>query len=153
MEGKIPMRLRASAVVIHRASLLTVRLEDPATKTQELYLPGGKIERGEEPIAAAIRETKEETGYVVAISSQHQAHERTLTYPFTWAKQEIHCTTHFFLAELADPEAKPLLVCDAPYHKGVVWLPVADCVQAFSYHEGIRREVLALVKLRGHGLR
>lgn len=40
-------------------------------KQQGYALPFGKIEKGESPEAAAVRETQEETGYVVSLRPDH----------------------------------------------------------------------------------
>jgi 8-oxo-dGTP diphosphatase len=56
-------------VLIHCVSrargddVLLVRKDKPAWQQGKLNLPGGKIEEGESPIQAAVRELKEESGY------------------------------------------------------------------------------------------
>jgi len=135
-------RARASAVVVERGRLLAVALEDPLTRLTEVYLPGGRIERGETPAQAAQRETREETGYLVAIDS---GSERVQRYPFTWGGVTYDCTTHFYAAKVIDPQAPPLAVDDAAYHRGVAWIALDDLRLRFGYHTGILREILALV--------
>src|SRR5262245_50329253 len=65
-------RIRASVVCVYRAQLLCVRLRDPLTRIDRLFVPGGEIEPGETAAAAAYRETLEETGYQVEIAQDSQ---------------------------------------------------------------------------------
>jgi 8-oxo-dGTP pyrophosphatase MutT (NUDIX family) len=123
--------------------LLCILLRDPTTRVVRWFLPGGAIERGESPEEAAVREALEETGYRVAIEG---ARELVLRYPFEWNSLLFDVTTHFFRAELIDPDAPPATVHDAPYHEGVVWLPLTEVDGAFGFNETILggvRELLA----------
>lgn len=49
----------------YQPEVLLVRKKRPTWQAGRLNLPGGKIEEGETPLQAAIREFKEETGYSV----------------------------------------------------------------------------------------
>jgi len=135
-------RVRASTVVVERGRLLAVALEDPETRRTEVYLPGGSIEPDETPSEAARRETREETGYHVTVNAGTQ---RVRRYPFTWGGVTYDCTTYFYAATIADPDAPPLPVDDAVYHRGVVWIALGDLRARFGYHAGILQEILALV--------
>ena len=64
------VRLAASTVVIKDDQLLMVR-QGKGRKRGLWNLPGGKVEADESPMQAAIRETHEETGYVVALDGVH----------------------------------------------------------------------------------
>src|SRR5437016_3693264 len=108
--GPIP-RTRASVVCRRGDELLTVRAADPVTGRQYLFLPGGAVEPGESPAAAAARETLEETGYRVAVEP---AGEVVADYCFRWSGKDYDCRTHFFRAVLVDPAAAPALVDDDP---------------------------------------
>lgn len=134
-------RTRASVVCRRGDAMLTVRAADPVTGRQYLFVPGGAVEPGESPAAAAARETLEETGYRVAVDP---ASEVVAAYCFRWAGKDYDCRTHFFRAELADPAAAPAVVDDDPYLLGVEWVAVADVDDVFGYHEDIRRAVRAL---------
>ena len=62
-------RTRTSIVCLHDQRLLMIELEDPSTKKRMWSLPGGKIEELETPGQAAIRETLEETAWLVELES------------------------------------------------------------------------------------
>src|SRR5437763_13471148 len=111
-------RTRASVVCRRGDELLTVRAVDPVTGRQYLFLPGGAVEPGESPAAAAARETLEETGYGVAVDP---ASEVVADYCFRWSGRDYDCRTHFFRAALVDAAAAPAAVDDDPYMLGVEW--------------------------------
>ena len=134
-------RIRASTVVIHRGKLLCVRLADPLTGNIATYIPGGKVEPGETPARAAIRECLEESGYRISADEGSELVER---YPFTFGGVVYDCTTHFFRGVLIDPEQPPDSVGDATYHHGVLWVPVSDIAKHFSFHPLIMSCVLKL---------
>jgi 8-oxo-dGTP pyrophosphatase MutT (NUDIX family) len=114
-----------------------VRLQDPVSKTVYPFPPGGKIETGEPPWKAAMRETREETGYLVEID---QASESIARYEFNWAGVEYDCVTHFFQATLISD--KPAEVQNDPEQRGVFWLPRAEIETAFAFHRPIREAIL-----------
>ena len=133
-------RVRASLVVVHNGRLLTVQLQDPATKEARLYVPGGLIEPGETPAIAAVRETTEETGYLVTVVP---GTDRVSHYDFVWNGATYACSTHFMRGTLSDPHARPQPVTDAAYNHGVVWLPISQVPEALGFHTVILEEVLA----------
>lgn len=55
------LRERATAVVVRDGRVLLVR-----GRAEEFMMPGGGIEPGEAPMAAAVRELREETGLTAA---------------------------------------------------------------------------------------
>jgi 8-oxo-dGTP pyrophosphatase MutT (NUDIX family) len=127
-------RTRASGVCLHGGALLCVRLRDPVTRVARLFVPGGGLDAGESPAAAAEREALEETGYRVRVdpATQHIAR-----YPFVWAGIEVDCTTHFFRAALIDPALPPEPTHDAFYNEGALWLPLARVEAEFGFHAAI----------------
>ena len=141
LEGMSILRGRVSVVVVHKGRVLAFKAEDPTSKRQYIFLPGGLIESGETPEQAAIRESLEETGYVVEVNS----HPRIIrTYHFEWDGCIHHCETIFLAGNLKRELAKP--VNDAAYHRGVEWVPVEEVARTFAYHADILEPVQDLVK-------
>jgi tRNA(adenine34) deaminase len=136
------LRIRASAVCVHRAQLLCVRMRDPRSHVVRLFAPGGAIEPGETPAMAAAREALEETGYRVQIdaTSEVVAH-----YPYEWDGVLVQVTTHFFRGTLTDPSAPPQIVSDASYHEGVIWLPLSEIHTELGFHPAIFSAIAQLL--------
>lgn len=121
-------RLRASAVCRVEGQLLVVRLRDPVSGDEAMYPPGGAVEPGESPGAAAARETLEETGLRVRVD---EASARVERYPFRWAGDDYDVTTHYFFVDLAEPFTETLpKVEDAVYNLGAAWFAVSDALEA-----------------------
>jgi tRNA(adenine34) deaminase len=137
-------RLRASVVCVDDGALLCVQLRDPRTHVARLFAPGGAVEMGETPAAAAMRETREETGHEVAIDL---ASEHVVRYPFTWADVKVACTTHFFRAHLRGSRADAADVNDATYNEGVVWLPLERVNTELGFDPAILAAVQHLLGL------
>lgn len=134
-------RERASAVCVHDGELLCVRLRDPATAIARLYVPGGGIDAGETPAAAAEREALEETGHAVHVDPGSEVVTR---YPFVWAGIDIDVTTHFFRAVLAGDKHAPAPVHDVLWNEGVVWVPLDRLEAELGFHAAILESVRAL---------
>ena len=110
-------RRRSCVFCLHESRLLAIELEDPTTRKRFWSLPGGAIETGETASEAAIRETSEETGYQVELTSRGFS----TNYQFRWNCQTYDCKTYWFTAEL-EPTS-PAVVDDATYLLKRQWLP------------------------------
>jgi 8-oxo-dGTP pyrophosphatase MutT (NUDIX family) len=135
-------RIRASVVCADAGALLCVRLRDPVNGASRLFVPGGEVEPGESPAAAAARETREETGYDVRVDA---GSERVVRYPFRWAGREVDCTTHFFRAVLRSPRDAPGVVRPDAIQEAVVWVPLADVATELGFHAPILAAVRSLL--------
>lgn len=135
-------RVRTSIVCVHNQMLLGFYAEDPKTYEKFFFLPGGAIEPEETAPEAAEREALEETGYQVYVNEKSCIDKE---YNFKWNGQIFDCLTLFYKAELTSPMAKA--VDDAPYHRGVHWLPLSQIKQAFAYSEDILSAVEELIKI------
>ncbi|HEY8271207.1 MAG TPA: tRNA adenosine(34) deaminase TadA [Pseudobdellovibrionaceae bacterium] len=127
-------RRRASVIVVHQNKVLGFHAMDPTSKKHYFFMPGGKIEKNESAVEAAIRETLEETGYKIRILPNHELRRR---YDFEWDGRVNHCDTSFFVGILDEDWFEPVPVKDAPYNKGPQWLPVKNLDDIFNYHPDI----------------
>lgn len=141
-------RLRASAVCVAEGKLLVVRLRDPVSNVDAIFPPGGAIEAGETPAAAAVRETFEETGLQVRAV---EGAEQIARYPFRWAGDDVDVTTHFVVVLLDEPFVSTIApVKDASYNLGALWMPVSDALEAIPAVNA--RPVATLLRTRNHGV-
>lgn len=135
-------RIRASAVIVHNDQLLTFLAKDPTSGEQYLFLPGGEIEKGETPHETAIRETLEETGFDIQLDPNGVTERE---YPFYWNGKDYISFTLFYRARLKNPFQKVTVVKDADYHLGVVWMPLSELHERFSYSAEILSAIEELI--------
>jgi len=93
-------RVEIAIAVVGRAGEYLVGLRPEGTALAGLWeFPGGKVEQGESPEAAACRECLEETGLVVRVVGRYASVE----HDYAHARVTLH-----FLACVAVQEAGPL---------------------------------------------
>lgn len=92
-----------------------------ARPVPELQLPGGGIDRGEQPIAALHREVLEETGWKIAVTRRIGAFRRFTYMPEYDLWAEKLCTVYL---------ARPVRRLGPPGEPGhsAVWLPVEQAM-------------------------
>lgn len=107
------------AVLLRGDSLLTTFQREP---WPEFQLPGGGIDKGEQPIAALHREAFEETGWKIDVTRRLGAFRRFTYMPEYDLWAEKLCTV--FLA-------RPILRLGPPREPGhsAIWLPVDEALE------------------------
>ncbi len=107
------------AVLLQGDSILATHQAEP---WPEFQLPGGGIDKGEQPIAALHREVFEETGWKIAIRRRIGAFRRFTYMPEYDLWAEKLCTVYL---------ARPILPLGPPGEAGhtAVWLPVGDALE------------------------
>lgn len=106
------------AVLLEGDQLLTTFQQAPMP---EFQLPGGGIDRGEQPIAALHREVMEETGWTIRIRRRLGAFRRFCYMPEYDLWAEKLCTIYL---------AQPIRPIGPPTEAGhsAVWLPALDAL-------------------------
>jgi tRNA(adenine34) deaminase len=136
----IKLRTRASVLCVEEGKLLVVRLRDPGTGKIFRMPPGGKIEKGERPEHAALRELREETGYEARIDPQS---ESILHYPFVWSGEVHACRTYFFKG-CTRGLPKPVSAKEACL-EGCEWVEISVLLQEWNFHPQLRDALSALL--------
>lgn len=70
MMVRVPVTLVVGVAVVRRGRVLAARRTRPAPSRGRWELPGGKVEPGEQPDEAAVREVREELGCQVAVTGR-----------------------------------------------------------------------------------
>ena len=113
-------RHRASAICLRDDRILALHHRDP-DGIEFWGVPGGEIEDGESPLEAALRETREETGYRVELLHDP---ELVIEYEFRWKRETHRCRTHWFAVRpLPGIEHEPH-AGDQDYLTELRWIPI-----------------------------
>lgn len=113
-------RIEIAAVYIeHHDCILLLHRQNHKSQGNKWGIPGGKVDKGETPLQAAIREIKEETGY--DISNQPIEDLGTVYIEYN---EKDHFKYHMFRTKLkGDPGAVKINFNE---HKGYTWVTPAD---------------------------
>jgi 8-oxo-dGTP pyrophosphatase MutT (NUDIX family) len=125
-----PWRLSARLLVVHDSRLLMMRACDPHDRAagQWWEIPGGGVEAGEDTAAAAVRETAEETGYVVPTGCVGAACWRGET-TYTWLGRRHWAEMVLHVARVRGPlQRRPIAWSpeESCSFLEAIWLPVRD---------------------------
>lgn len=106
------------AVLLDGAHILATHQAEPVP---EFQLPGGGIDKGEQPLSALHREVYEETGWKIAVRRQLGAFRRFTYMPDYDLWAEKVCTVYL---------ARPIRRLGPPSEAGhtAVWLPVEEAL-------------------------
>ncbi len=98
------------AIIYDRHNLLITEQTDPA---REYQLPGGGVDRGENPIQALHREVGEETGWRICVTRKLGAFQRFCYMPEydLWAQKICHVYLCRAIIQLSEPTE--------PHHRAV----------------------------------
>jgi 8-oxo-dGTP pyrophosphatase MutT (NUDIX family) len=113
-------RFEISAVYVeYNDNILLLHRQNNKSEGNKWGIPGGKVDKNETPLQAAIREVKEETGY--DLSNQPIEDVGTVYVEYNDTNHFIH---HMFRTKLrGDPGAVKINFCE---HKGFTWVTPAD---------------------------
>ena len=114
----------AGGVVAHGGKVLVLRR--PSRK--EVRLPKGHVMDGEEPLAAALREIGEESGYVLLIPV---ANLGTRTIEFDRADEHVIRTEHFYAFSPSGQKADSCGQWEAQYEP--LWLDWDAAIETLTY--------------------
>lgn len=137
-------RVVAGRRYAHRPGVYAVLLQDgevllthQAEPVPEVQLPGGGIDRGEQPIAALHREVYEETGWTIALGRRLGAFRRFAYMPEYELWAEKICTVYL---------ARPVRHLGAPTEPGhsVLWAPL-DVAARLVANAGDRHFLQSLI--------
>jgi 8-oxo-dGTP diphosphatase len=123
------------AVLLQGDHILATHQAEPVP---EFQLPGGGIDKGEQPIAALHREVLEETGWKIAVTRRLGAFRRFTYMPEYDLWAEKVCAVYL---------ARPVLRLGPPSEAGhtAVWLPVEEGLTLLG-NEGDRGMLASLLR-------
>jgi A/G-specific adenine glycosylase len=118
--------------IIHRGPDVFIQQRLPDDIWGGLWeFPGGRLEEGEPPLQAALREIHEETGWQV------EAPDFLATVVHHYTRYRV--TLHGYLCALPPPWTEPVLTAASQY----AWVPL-DQLQHYPFPAGHRQLVVAL---------
>jgi 8-oxo-dGTP pyrophosphatase MutT (NUDIX family) len=143
MEGDTVRYTAAGGVVVSGGRMLV--LQRPSRG--EVRLPKGHVEPGEDVPAAALRETREESGYADLVL---KADLGTQVVEFDYEGRHVVRTERYFLMTLAESPKRSPPGGEAQFE--AVWLPWDEALAALTFEaerEWVRWARLALSNAEG----
>lgn len=127
-------RVIAKTAIINEKGqvLLLKRSRTDPRRPGEQDFPGGQVDAGEELVAAAAREVREESGLDIGLRDLHLVYAATETYE----KDGMSVTRLLFAAKVSDPA-----VTLSSEHEEYGWHDIPDALELFPhpfYGEGLR---------------
>lgn len=118
-------RVEVSACFLERDDhqVLFLHRLDNKSQGNTWGIPGGKVEKGEAPLQAVVREIKEETGLV--ISPDLIKHVGTV-YITNTCRNQVSYVYHMFKASYNGTRA---ITIDSNEHKGFTWVTPSDALK------------------------
>lgn len=127
-----PWRLSARLLLQDQDNrLLLIRARDPREPSVGEWweIPGGGVEPGEDTVAAALRETAEETGFVVPGDQVIRSPCWTGDVTYRWARRRCWASLVVHLARVRQPlprQPADWVGVEQASQLDICWLPVAE---------------------------
>lgn len=135
------LRIRSSVLCIQDGHILALKYQDDSGDSF-WGVPGGEIEDCETPLNAALRETKEETGYEVEVLCDPAL---CIDYHFHWKDKAYHCRTHWFGVQPIQGIDHPCFAGDEDYITELRWIPVDQWQTILAGHSEIQAAMGKLI--------
>ena len=110
----------SACFIEHGGEIILLHRQDHKKYGNTWGVPAGKLEPGESPLEAAVRETEEETGLVFDLHDLHFYDSLAVNYPDT------DFMYHMFHVRI--PFKLPLLI-DVNSHKNYKWVTPSDALK------------------------
>ena len=131
--------LLVGGIVSHKGKVLLLKRLDAKKFLPGYYdFPGGKIDPGEDPNAAILREVKEETGLTVSIVSPYYVWSDTITFE---GRQEYIIEIDYVLSVKGDPN----VVLSPMEHSAYIWVDKHSIPEKMS--ENLRSSLLRFFEI------
>lgn len=116
-------RIEISAVyIVNGDNILLMHRQNNKSQGNKWGIPGGKVDKGETPLQAAIREVKEETGFDIS----KQPIEKLETVYIEYNEKD-HFVYHMFRTNLQEDPGSVKI--NFKEHKGFTWITPAEALK------------------------